>query len=104
MAETSSWRSQPKPPGWKTTRIRILARDRHLCQWRLNQGICGAPANEVDHITPAWRGGSDEDANLRSLCTGHHKRKSAGEGGQAAQAKRIPRNRPREAHPGLIAT
>lgn len=99
---TSSWRSQPKPPGWKATRQRILKRDRHLCQWMLGQTICGTPANEVDHIIPAWRGGADDDSNLRSLCAAHHKRKSASEGGQASQAKRIPRGRPSEPHPGLI--
>lgn len=98
-----SWRSRPKPPGWRTTRIRILKRDDHVCQWRLDHDrICGAPANEVDHIIPAYRNGSDDDSNLRALCTSHHTTKSRGEGGQAAQAKRIPRKRPEEKHPGIL--
>lgn len=95
-----SWRTQPKPPGWDTTRKRILKRDGHACQWPIPRGVCGAPANQVDHIVPAWQGGSDDDTNLRSLCEPHHKRKSSSEGGQAAARKRIPRRRPQEPHPG----
>ncbi|MFG1683508.1 HNH endonuclease [Nonomuraea sp. NPDC049269] len=96
-----SWRTTPKPQGWGAIRQRILKRDNHACQMPTPLGVCGAWANEVDHITPASLGGSDEPANLRSLCGPHHKVKSSREGGQASAAKRIPRNRPAEQHPGL---
>lgn len=99
-----SWRSQPRPPGWRhTTRDRILTRDHHTCQWPRPQGICGTPANQVDHITPAWLGGTDDDDNLQALCPHHHNIKSGREGGQAAAAKRIPKRRPQDKHPGLLS-
>ena len=65
-------------------------------------GVCRAWANEVDHIIPASQWGSDQPENLRALCHDHHKVKSSSEGGRAAQAKRIPRKRKTEPHPGLI--
>lgn len=96
-----SWRTTPKPKGWGSLRQRILKRDNHACQMPTPLGECGAWANEVDHITPASLGGSDSEDNLRALCSQHHKVKSSREGGQASAAKRIPRNRPAEQHPGL---
>lgn len=33
---------------------------------------CGKPANIVDHLIPRKDGGSDEPANLRSLCRSCH--------------------------------
>ena len=98
-----SWRTQPRPPGWHRTRRRILTRDNHQCQWPTGQLICGAYANQVDHIIQPIHGGTDEDENLRALCYGHHKTKSSSEGGKAKAANRIPKRRPPERHPGLIA-
>lgn len=97
-----SWRTQPKPKGWGAIRRRILKRDNYECQMPTPLGVCRAWANEVDHIVPASQGGSDDDPNLRALCHDHHKVKSSSEGGRAAQAKRIPRKRKTEPHPGLI--
>jgi 5-methylcytosine-specific restriction endonuclease McrA len=42
---------------WKKLRLRILARD-----------ACGDTANEVDHIVPLKRGGSDDTDNLVACC------------------------------------
>jgi len=37
-------------------------------------------ATDVDHIKPKSQGGTDDPANLQSLCRAHHLRKSWGEG------------------------
>lgn len=59
---------------------------RKLRRWHLRrQPTCQAPgctkfATEVDHITPISAGGLPfDDANLQSLCTPHHARKTAKE-------------------------
>lgn len=94
-----STRKARLPKDWPSIRKRILQRDGYACTWT-NQGLrCGAPATDVDHIV---NNDDDSDANLRALCSSHHRTKTSGEGGRAAQAKRIPRNRPQEKHPGLV--
>lgn len=86
------------PPNWDTDiRPRILARDGYRCTWRTNYKRCRATATDVDHIK---RGNDHSDANLRSLCDWHHKRKSSAEGNAARQRWSI--KRPAEKHPGLI--
>ena len=53
-------RSAPLPKGWHRIRGRILKRDRHVCQWPLGTGgICGEPANQVDHKVGAAQGVDD---------------------------------------------
>ena len=47
---------------WKKLRLRILARDSYTCAY------CGDNANEVDHIIPLKRGGSDDSENLVACC------------------------------------
>jgi hypothetical protein len=47
---------------WKKLRLRILARDGYTCSY------CGDVANEVDHIIPLKRGGSDDPDNLVACC------------------------------------
>ena len=99
----TSTRRARLPPDWGAIRPPILARDGHRCRWHLGGGIlCGAPANNVDHIDP---NGPDTPDNLHSLCPPHHARKSATEGAaaSAAQAKRRAalRYRKPEKHPGL---
>jgi len=47
---------------WKKLRITILNRDGWTCTY------CGGVANEVDHIIPLKRGGSDDPDNLTSAC------------------------------------
>ena len=47
---------------WKKLRLTILNRDGWTCTY------CGDAANEVDHIIPLKRGGSDDPDNLTSAC------------------------------------
>jgi 5-methylcytosine-specific restriction endonuclease McrA len=35
--------------------------------------LCGEIATTVDHIRPIWAGGTDDPANLRSLCADCHR-------------------------------
>jgi 5-methylcytosine-specific restriction endonuclease McrA len=58
----------PMPPGWAATRAAQLAAFPSCHD-------CGAPATEVHHLIPRWRGGSDDPVNLRSLCDWCHSRK-----------------------------
>ena len=55
-------------PGWEWQRLsaRILRRDRYVCVF------CGGIAVTVDHIRPKFARGSDDPANLRSLCRRCH--------------------------------
>lgn len=94
-----SARSVPLPKGWGVIRKRILKRDGFVCTWLDNGVRCCAPATDVDHI-----GDPDDhrDEVLRSLCSPHHRTRSSAQGGRAAQAKRIPRKRRQEAHPGFL--
>lgn len=95
-----SARTVPLPKDWSTIRRRILARDGYQCTWATNGIRCCAPATDVDHIGDPDR---HEDDNLRSLCVTHHRRRSSSQGGKAWHAKRKPRQRPAEQHPGLLA-
>jgi 5-methylcytosine-specific restriction endonuclease McrA len=84
-----------QPGNWKTTRKRILTRDRYSCY------ICGAPAVEVDAIVPDSQGGTHaDDANLAAICIPDHDAKSAAER-RAGNANRPRSKRAPEAHPGL---
>lgn len=99
-----SSRTEPLPPNWETEiRPRIIARDNGICQWDIGGRICGQPGRNVDHKTPAHLGGTDDDANLWLLCDPHERRKSGAEGGKAWQARRLPRRRPKEMHPGIVS-
>ena len=62
---------------WYKIRARVLKRDNHLCQCddcKIN-GIY-LPANEVDHIIPKSRGGTDDYTNLMAINTECHKKKT----------------------------
>ena len=104
MAWASSGRRQELPPNWPALRRAVLKRDKDRCQWKMGRtGICGATANQVDHVR---RGPDHSQANLRALCADHHKEKSSSEGGAAYWAAiRESRSRFRGRqgnHPGLI--
>jgi 5-methylcytosine-specific restriction enzyme A len=96
-----STRKSRLPANWQSQiRPRILARDGFRCTW-LESGVrCAAKATDVDHIRP---GDNHSDANLRSLCGPHHRRKSSSEGGRAPRrvSRKYGVKRPEEAHPGL---
>jgi hypothetical protein len=62
------------------TRPRILLRDLYRCQPCLRAGRLLVLATSVDHILPKSQGGTDDDANLESVCASCHQRKSAREG------------------------
>lgn len=79
---------------WKRTRLQVLERDGYRCR------ICGAPANEVDHITEWSDGGTDHPSNLRTLCTPHHRAKTAAHAASTRWAKQTTTRQP-EQHPGL---
>ena len=66
---TSTWN---KPPGWDTTRKRVLRAHNNICH------VCGHPgATEVDHVRNQARNGSDDPHNLRPIHPTCHKRKTA---------------------------
>jgi len=62
---------------WRELRLAVLARDGHLCQFPAGDGICGRPAEHVDHVTPVSRGGTDYPGNLRAACAQHNLSKGA---------------------------
>ncbi|MFC8244158.1 HNH endonuclease [Streptomyces chartreusis] len=99
MAWQGSARRARLPKNWALIRRRVLRRDNHECQTRFSDGrLCGAPANQVDHIEP---GDGHSMANLRALCAWCHARKSASEGGHAAACTRVRTERPKQTHPAL---
>lgn len=95
---TTSWRTSPRPLGWKTLRAQTLARDGHTCTWIEDGERCTNEGTDCDHI------GDPEDHSLDNLCTlcGPHHRKRTALQAQAARGEMPSRRRPRPAHPGLI--
>jgi 5-methylcytosine-specific restriction protein A len=91
-----STRRRRLPANWQALRLNVLRRDNHTCRWTTNGQHCGAPATEVDHI---HRTAGDDMANLRALCTWHHRRKSSAEGN--ASRTRLTSRRTPEPHPGM---
>ncbi len=52
---------------WATCRNRAMRRTGYKC------ALCGASADEVDHIVPVKLGGTSDAHNLRPLCLPCHK-------------------------------
>lgn len=65
-------------------RERIRARDCGLCQECKRNGRTSIGA-AVDHITPLWNKGSDDDSNKELLCQPCHDAKSAREAKERAR-------------------
>lgn len=84
-------RSAPLPRDWPSIRRAVLERD----GWRCYR--CGAAADEVDHVVPAYLGGTDDPSNLAAICRRCHAQKT----GREARAAQPSRRRPPEPHPGL---
>lgn len=74
---------------WDRARVRILARDGGLCQPCLADGKVHS-GTEVDHIVPKANGGTDDDANLQTICRSRHQAKTAAEAAQARGATLRP--------------
>jgi 5-methylcytosine-specific restriction endonuclease McrA len=55
---------------WRAIRRLVLERDSHIC-W-----LCGRKATQVDHLTPASKGGTDEMRNLAAICFPCNNRKN----------------------------
>jgi 5-methylcytosine-specific restriction protein A len=62
----------------KSTRDRVLKRDRYLCQSCYRAGKI-SQAVEVDHIVPLHLGGHDNDSNQEGICESCHLLKTANE-------------------------
>ncbi|MBP0589290.1 HNH endonuclease [Paraburkholderia sp. LEh10] len=64
------------------TRQRVALAHGHRCAG------CGrlwmASRDQIDHVIPLERGGSNDDANLQPLCDACHKAKTAAEAGARA--------------------
>lgn len=73
---TSSRHSRGYGAAWDKLRLRILARDLHLCQPCKRKGRA-TPATQVDHIVPKAKGGTDDEANCQSICADCHMVKTA---------------------------
>lgn len=98
----SSKRRLELPPNWYTEiRPRILKRDGYVCQQRRSDrpGICGQPANQVDHINDPH---DHSDDNLQSLCAWHHRKKTEGESAEARRRIAAKGKMPVRKHPGLL--
>lgn len=92
------------PENWPSLRKDTLKRDGYRCTHVHSNGKrCSGKATDVDHKVP---GDDHSPENLQSLCSWHHRRKSATEGANASNAKRREiQNRLRrvETHPGLLS-
>ena len=55
---------------WRKLRKRVLEEEPSCRR-------CGEPSTDVDHIIPRRQGGSDERANLQSLCHSCHSKYTA---------------------------
>lgn len=76
---------------WDRLRARILRRDAGICQPCLRDGHVHQ-GNEVDHKTPKWLGGTDDDENLQTICKPRHQAKTAAE---ALAARGVDNIRPK---------
>ena len=69
---------------WRARRERILIRDAFTC--RSCSRVVDGQAAHVDHIIPLEDFGTDDDANLQTLCSSCHGRKTREEQRQKGYA------------------
>jgi len=62
---------------WRKLRAHVLARDPVCTICQINV------ATKVDHVMAKHLGGTDDETNLRGVCTDCHRNKSSSEGGRA---------------------
>lgn len=89
---------------WRRLREEVLKRDKYTCQGITPTGRrCGKvdADNEVDHIVPRARGGTDDKINLQTLCPLCHLMKSSGEAATKG-ASMTPEWMPRSAKPLVL--
>lgn len=101
MAWEGSTRKETLPSNWPIIRQQVFARDGNRCTIiKANGKRCWDKAEECDHIGDRL---DHSHANLRSICSWHHQRRSSSQGGKASAARpRAQIKRPPEVHPGLI--
>ena len=87
-------RTSKMPANWFRVRRQVL-RQSDVC-W-----LCHQPgADEVDHVIPRFRGGTDAADNLRPVHQVCHSRKSSAEGHARKAELKARRFRPKDRHPG----
>lgn len=100
MPWNSSQRKKRFNKGWAKVRVKVLERDGYRCQWPVTDtngfpaGICGRPANEVDHMAQNMVRDDDRLSRLWSLCHEHHNIKTQVE---STRGKRRAAERRRDA-------
>lgn len=67
---------------WRRRRAAWL-REHPLC-CKCEEGDRITLATQVDHVTPLWKGGADDETNLQSMCDPCHDAKSALEAAERA--------------------
>jgi len=63
---------------WTKLRLTVLERDYYLCQPCARAGV-HMPGSEVDHVLPKEDGGTDDEANLQTICRRCHGQKTGRE-------------------------
>lgn len=78
-----------------TPRLRGRAGVERRAMWLAQHPLCvdceargiTKMADVVDHITPLWQGGADDDSNLQSMCNQDHDAKTAREAAERAAGR-----------------
>ena len=72
----------PYGRGWKRLRLKVLKRDKYLCQCE-DCTLVGVrrPATEVDHKVRVEDGGTNDMSNLQAINSECHERKTKRDGG-----------------------
>lgn len=78
---------------WDKLRKVILTRDSYLCQACKAKGRITA-ASQVDHVKVKAKGGTDDPANLRSLCAPCHVDKTTRDNGGRVKVRIGPNGWP----------